>query len=116
MFFSLFLGQSSFVNFVNPNISVSSFFLIVLMFFSLSLISFLIFIIYLLLIALGFSLHFFFCLFVFCCFRAEPSAYVGSQAGGLISPAAAGLHHSHSNTRSKLSLQPTPQLRAMPGP
>ena len=34
-------------------------------------------------------------------FRAAPAAYGGSQARGLIGAAAAGLHHSHSNIRSK---------------
>ena len=36
----------------------------------------------------------------------------GSQARGPIGAAAAGLHHSHSNTRSKPHLRPTPQLTA----
>ena len=40
----------------------------------------------------------FFCLFVFC--RAAPMACGGSQAEGLIRAVAAGLHQSHSNTRS----------------
>ena len=56
---------------------------------------------------------FFFCL---CPFRATHSAYGGSQARGLIGAVAAGLHHSHSNTRSKLHLRPTPQLTATPDP
>ena len=44
-------------------------------------------------------------------------AYGGSQARGLIGAIAAGLHHSHSNTRPDPSLQPTPQkLTAMPDP
>ena len=43
-------------------------------------------------------------------FRAAPMAYGSSQARGRIGAAAAGLHHSHSNTRSKPHLQPTPQL------
>ena len=34
-------------------------------------------------------------------FKAAPMAYGGSQAGGQIGAIAAGLHHSHSNTRSK---------------
>ena len=49
-------------------------------------------------------------------FRAAPVAYGGSQAMGLIRATAAGLHHSHSNIRSKLRLQPTPQLIATPDP
>ena len=40
---------------------------------------------------------FFFCL-VFCLYRAIPAAYGGSQARGLIGAAAAGPHHSHSNS------------------
>ena len=40
-----------------------------------------------------------------CCFRAAGVAYGRSQAS---------LHHSHSNARSKLGLQPTLQLTAMP--
>ena len=42
-------------------------------------------------------------------FRAAPMAYGSSQARGWTRDAAAGLHHSHSNIRSKLHLQPTPQ-------
>ena len=49
-------------------------------------------------------------------FRAPAVAYGGSQARGLIRATATGLHHSHSNTRSKPSLRLTPQLRAMPEP
>ena len=55
-----------------------------------------------------------YCLFAF--FSATPAAYGGSQARGLIGAEAAGLHHSYSNTGSKLSLQPTPQLMAMLDP
>jgi len=33
--------------------------------------------------------------------RVTPAAYGGSQARGGIRTVAAGLHHSHSNTRSK---------------
>ena len=47
-------------------------------------------------------------------FRVEPTAYGSSQARGPIRAVAASLHHSHSNTRSKLHLRPTPQLMAMP--
>ena len=42
--------------------------------------------------------------------------YGSSQARGLIRAVAAGLHPSHSNARSELHLQPTPQLTAMPDP
>ena len=50
----------------------------------------------------------FVCLFVcLCAFsRAAPSAYGGSQARGWIGAAAADLHHSQSNSRSKPLLQP----------
>ena len=49
-------------------------------------------------------------------FRAAPEAYGSSQAGGRIGAVAAHLHHSHSNTRSKLHLQPTSQLTATQDP
>ena len=45
-------------------------------------------------------------------FRAAPTAYEGSQAGGRIRTTAAGLRHSHSNAGFELHLQPTPQLMA----
>ena len=58
------------------------------------------------------KLNFFYILlllfFVFCLSRAEPEAYGGSQARSLIKAVAAG----HSNARSELHLQPTPQLTA----
>ena len=53
----------------------------------------------------------FVCLFVWL-FRAVPIAYGGSQARGPIGAAAAGLHHSHSSTRSKPCLWPTSQVMA----
>ena len=59
-----------------------------------------------------FFLPFFFGLF----FRAAPVAYGGSQARRRIGTVATGLHHSHSNARSKLRLGPTPQLTATPDP
>ena len=52
----------------------------------------------------------------FCLLRAAPLAYGCSQARGLIGAGAAGLHHSHSDARSELCLQPTPQLMAMLDP
>ena len=55
-----------------------------------------------------FYLFFFFLIF----FRATPEGYVNSQARGPIRAAAAGLYHSHSNTRSELCLRPTLQLKA----
>ena len=45
-----------------------------------------------------------------------PTAFGGSHARGLIGVVVAGLRQSHSNAASKLRLQPTPQLMAMPGP
>ena len=41
-------------------------------------------------------------------FRAAPAAYWGSQVRGWIGAAGASLRHSHSNTRSKPHLSPTP--------
>ena len=49
-------------------------------------------------------------------FRVSPKAYGDSQTKGLIGATAAGLHHSHSNARSKSHLQPIPQLTAMLDP
>ena len=60
-----------------------------------------------------FFLSFFFS-FVF--FRASPTAHGSSLSRGLIRATAANLGHSHSNTRSELSLWPTPHLTAMPDP
>ena len=62
----------------------------------------------------SFSLSLFFFFFFF--FWAAHMTYEGSQARGLIGAVAASLHHSHSNTGSKLHLQPTLQLTAMPDP
>ena len=45
---------------------------------------------------------------------AAPAAYGGSQARGRIRAVATGLRQSRSNTGSEPSLQPTPQLTAMP--
>ena len=64
-------------------------------------------------------LGFFVFIFVFYLFafsRAALTAHGGSQARGLIRAVATSLHHSHSNARSELRLQPTPQLTAMPDP
>ena len=47
-------------------------------------------------------------------FRATREAYGSSQARSRIGDATVGLHHSHSHMGSKLHLQPTPQLMAMP--
>ena len=58
------------------------------------------------------QLQFFF--FFFLLFRASPAAYGGSQARGQIGAVAARLDHSHSNTRSELHLQSTPQFMATP--
>ena len=46
----------------------------------------------------------FVCLFVFFFFMAAPTANGDSQARGLMGVTAVGLHHSHSNARSKLYL------------
>ena len=59
---------------------------------------------------------FLFCSFVFVFFRATPEAHGSSQSRGRIKAVAAGLRHSHSNTRSKPHLLPTPQFTAMPDP
>ena len=48
-----------------------------------------------------------FCFFFLCLFRAVPVTYGGSQPRGQIGAVAAGLHHSHSNTRSKPCLWPS---------
>ena len=50
------------------------------------------------------TLGFFFFFFFSFCFRATPVAYGGSPARGQIGAVANSLHHSHSNTRSKLRL------------
>ena len=65
-----------------------------------------------------YGLHIFVCLycFVFCIFRAAPTAYGASQARGHIRAEAANLHHSHSNAGSKPCLRPTPQLTATTDP
>ena len=52
--------------------------------------------------------------FFFLLFRVKFVTYGGSQARGQIEATAAGLHYSHSNTKSEPHLQPTPQLTAMP--
>ena len=64
-----------------------------------------------------FSLFCFLFYLSFCLFRATPAAYGGSQARGRIGTTAASLLYSHSNPRSELHLQSTPQLTqwARPG-
>ena len=54
--------------------------------------------------------------YYYCLFRASHMVYGGSQFRGPIRTVADGLCHSHSNARSKLCLQPTLQLTAMPDP
>ena len=49
-------------------------------------------------------------------FRVTPAAHGSSQPRGRIGAPAADLHHSHSNTGSKLHLRPTPQLVVAPDP
>ena len=64
-----------------------------------------------------YSTSLFVCLFgLFAISWAAPEAYGSSQARGLIGAIAAGLHHSHSDTRSEPHLQSTPQLTAMLDP
>ena len=53
-----------------------------------------------------FYLFIYFCLFVFP--RTAPVAHGGSQVRGPIGAIAVGGHHSHSNARSELRLQPIP--------
>ena len=70
------------------------------------------------------GVNFYFYLFIYCLFAiswAAPTACGVSQARGRIGAVASGLCHSHSNSGSELldpfgSLQPTPQLTAMPDP
>ena len=45
---------------------------------------------------------------------AAPAAYGGSQGRGPNGAVVSGLCQSHSNARSELRLQPTPQITAMP--
>ena len=54
--------------------------------------------------------------FFFCFSRATPVVYGGSQARHPMGAVATSLCQSHSNRRSELRLQPTPQLIAMPDP
>ena len=54
----------------------------------------------------GFLFVCLFFVFFVCVCGAAPAAYGSSQARGQIGAAAAGLHHSHSNAREKLCLQP----------
>ena len=49
-------------------------------------------------------------IYLFLLFRAGHVAYGSSQTRGLIRATAAGLYHSHSNTRSKPCPQPTPKV------
>ena len=58
---------------------------------------------------LGFSFSSFF-------FRAIFVVYGNSQTRGLIRAAAASLHHSHSNAKSKANLRTTLKLAATPDP
>ena len=57
------------------------------------------------------------CLSLFCfLFMTTPAAYGGPLAKGQIRAAAAGLHHSHTNTGSELPLRPMLQLVATADP
>ena len=62
------------------------------------------------------SLGFFCLFFAFLLFRAVLMVYGSSQDRGQIGATTASLHHSHSNARSELGLQPTPQFLATPDP
>ena len=55
-------------------------------------------------------------IYLFCFFRATPTAYRRYRARGQIGAVAAGLCYSHSNVGSEPHLQPTQQLTAMPDP
>ena len=55
-------------------------------------------------------------LFFFCILGPQLRYTEVSQARGRIGAAAASLHHSHSNARSKHHLGPRPQLMAMLDP
>ena len=57
----------------------------------------------------------FYYLFI-CLLGVAPAAYGSSQARGRIGVVAASLHHSHSNVRFELHLEPTPQLTATQDP
>ena len=54
--------------------------------------------------------------FFFCFLGPYPWHMELPRLGNHIGATASGLHHSHSNTGSKLHLQPTPQLAATPDP
>ena len=62
------------------------------------------------------SILFYFIILFYCLFSATLVVYGGSQVRDGIGAIAAGLRHNHSSAGSKLSLWPTPQLMAMPGP
>ena len=64
------------------------------------------------------SFHILLYLFIlsFCLLRAASVAYGGSPVRGQIGAVAAGLRQSHSNAKSGLHLQPTPQRTATPDP
>ena len=57
----------------------------------------------------------FFFFFVFFVFLGSYSWHMEVPRQGVHSAIAASLHHSHSNTRSELLLQPTPQLHGNAG-
>ena len=68
----------------------------------------------LLLLGLPANFYSFFFFFFFFPLTTVPEACGRSQARDPVGATAAGLHHSHSNPRSELHLQPTLQLVAMP--
>ena len=63
-----------------------------------------------------FVLFFTIYIYFFFLFRAVPVTYGSSQATGKIGAAAVSLHHSHSNDRFKLHLQPMLQPVTMMDP
>ena len=56
------------------------------------------------------------CFVLFCFFKGCICSVWRFPGYGLNRAAATGLHHSHSNARSKPGLRPTPQLTTMPDP
>ena len=69
---------------------------------------------FMLCVCIFFPFFLFLFFFFFAFGRPAPKAHGSSQPRGPIGAVAAGLSHSHSNARSKLCLQPTPKLTAMP--
>ena len=64
----------------------------------------------------SFPFFLFFCCCLLSFYGHTRTAYGGSQGKSLIGAVATGLHQNHSNSRSELRLQSTPQLTATPDP